>query len=81
MPQAAKDGSSGKMHDEESQKGDEDPVGIREGESEPLGEPATSGVGNPERKEYKELRGQSVGQRILGSLRTEDGLLKSACSN
>lgn len=80
MPQAAKDKSSGKMHDEEGQKGDEDAEGIGVGESEPLGEPATCSVGKPERKEYKELRGRSVGQRIWGSLRTEDALLKSACS-
>lgn len=59
MPQAAKDRSSGKKHEEEGQKRDEDPVGIGEGESEPLGEPATSGFGNPERKECKELRGRS----------------------
>lgn len=40
-----------------------------------------SSFGNPERKKYKELRGWSVGQRIWGSLRTEDGLLKSVYSN
>lgn len=55
MPQAAKDGSSGKMHDEEGQKGDKDPVGIGEGELEPLGEPATSSFGNPEKRSTKNL--------------------------
>lgn len=49
------------MHDEEGQKGDKDPVGIGEGELEPLGEPATSSFGNPERKEYKNLE---VGQWV-----------------
>lgn len=74
MPQAAKDRSSGNMHDEEDWE-DEDPVGMGEGKQSPW-ENQLCAVSQGQRGgNTKSLDIGLSGQRVWGNLRTEEGPL------